>query len=166
MFTPRAAWLWAVVTIAALAMPGLLWQAADQASISLQGELPTSLIARVSLGSAFWVTLTVLGLMLSSALQQLQVRAFQAAAVFATLLLALGVVLVSGACNDLSLVKEYANRADGFVGVVGRHLQIVLLALAGTLAIGLPLGWAAHAHAKAGRVLLPMLNIIQTIPSI
>lgn len=166
MFKPRAALLWAVVTIAALAMPSLLWQAAHQASISLQGELPTSLIARASLGSAFWVTLTVLGFMLSSALQQLQVRAFQAAAVFATLLLALGVLLVSGACNDLSLVKEYANRSDGFVGVVGRHLQIVLLTLAGTLAIGLPLGWAAHAHAKAGRVLLPLLNIIQTIPSI
>lgn len=166
MFRPRAAWLWAVVTIAAVTMPSLLWQAAHQASISLQGELPASLIARASLGSAFWVTLTLLGFMLSSALQQLRVHAFQAAAVFATLLLALGVLLVSGACNDLSLIKEYANRADGFVGVVGRHLQIVSLALAGTLAIGLPLGWAAHAHARAGRVLLPLLNIIQTIPSI
>ena len=166
MFKPRAAWLWAVVTIAGLAIPSLLWQAAHQASISLQGELPTSLISRVSLGSAFWVTLTLLGFILTSALQQLRVHAFQAAAVFATLLLALGVLLVSGACNDLSLVKEYANRADGFVDVVGRHLQIVLLALAGTLAIGLPLGWAAHVHAKAGRLLLPLLNIIQTIPSI
>lgn len=166
MFRPRAAWLWAVVTIAVVTMPSLLWQAAHQASISLQGELPTSLIARASLGSAFWVTLTLLGFMLTSALQQLRVHAFQAAAVWATLLLAMGVLLVSGACNDLSLVKEYANRADGFVGVVARHLQIVLLALAGTLAIGLPLGWAVHAHARAGRVLLPLLNIIQTIPSI
>ena len=166
MFKPRAAWLWAVVTIAVVVMPSLLWQAANQAGISLQGALPTSLISRASLGSAFWVTLTVLGFMLSSALQQLRVHAFQTAAVIATLLLALGVLLVSGACNDLSLVKEYANRADGFVGVVGRHLHIVLLALAATLAIGLPLGWAAHAHAKTGRVLLPLLNIIQTIPSI
>jgi osmoprotectant transport system permease protein len=166
MFKPRAAWLWAVVTIAVLALPSLLWQAAHQASISLQGELSTSLIARASLGSAFWVTLTVLGFMLSSALQQLRVHAFQAAAVLAVFLMVLGGLLVSGACNDLSLVKEYANRSDGFVGVVGRHLQIVLLTLAGTLAIGLPLGWAAHAHAKAGRVLLPLLNIIQTIPSI
>ncbi len=166
LFKPRAAWLWAVVTIAVLAMPSLLWQAANQASISLQGELPTSLIARVSLGSAFWVTLALLGLMVSSALQQLRVHVFQAAAVLAALLLALGGLLVSGACNDLSLVKEYANRADGFGGVVGRHLQMVLLALAGTLAIGLPLGWAAHVHAKAGRLLLPLLNIIQTIPSI
>jgi osmoprotectant transport system permease protein len=30
----------------------------------------------------------------------------------------------------------------------------------------LPLGWVAHKRAKAGRALLPLLNIIQTIPSI
>jgi osmoprotectant transport system permease protein len=163
MFKPRADWLWAVLAIAAAAIPGLLWLAANRASINLQGQLP---IARVSLGSAFWVTLTLLGFIASSALQQLRAKAFQAAVVCAILLLALGILLVSGACHDLSLVKEYDNRADGFVAVVARHMQIVLSALACTLAIGLPLGWAAHAHAKTGRALLPVLNIIQTIPSI
>jgi osmoprotectant transport system permease protein len=46
MFKPRTAWLWAVLTVAAVCMPSLLWLAANQASISLQGELP---IARTSL---------------------------------------------------------------------------------------------------------------------
>ncbi len=163
MFKPRAAWLWSVLAVAAVGMPGLLWLAASQASINLQGQLT---IARASLGSAFWVALTLLGFIVSSALQQLRATKLQAAAVCAALLLALGGLLASGACHDLSLMKEYANRADGFVQVVARHMQIVLLALACTLAIGLPLGWAAHAHAKAGRALLPVLNIIQTIPSI
>lgn len=163
---PCAAWLWAVVTIAVVGMPCLLWLAANQASISLQGEFPTSLISRASFGSAFWVTLTLLGFMVSNALQQLRANAFQTVAVFATLLLELCFLLVSGVCNDLSLIREYANRADGFAAVLARHLQIVLIALACTLVIGLPLGWAAHAHAKAGRALLPLLNIIQTIPSI
>ena len=163
MFKPRNAWLWAALTVAAVCMPSLLWLAARQASISLQGELP---IARASLGSAFWVALVLLGLMVSSALQQLRAASLQTAAVCAALLLVLGGLLASGVCDDLSLIKEYANRADGFMEVVLRHVQIVLLALAFTLAIGLPMGWAVYAQVKGGRALLPVLNIIQTIPSI
>ena len=163
MFKPRTAWLWAVLTVAAMCIPSLLWLAANQASISLQGELP---IARASFGSAFWVALVLLGLMVISAVQQLRLAPLQTAAVCAALLLVSAGLLASGACEDLSLMKEYANRADGFVEVVARHVQIVLMALAFTLAIGLPLGWAVHTQVKVGRVLLPVLNIIQTIPSI
>ena len=163
MFKHRAAWLWSALAIAAAGMPSLLWLAAIQASLGLQGQLP---IARASLGSAFWLALTLLGFIVSSALQQLRVTKLQVAAICAALLLALGGLLVSGACDDLSLIKEYANRTDDFVQTMTRHVQIVLLALACTLIIGLPLGWVAHAHAKAGRALLPVLNIIQTIPSI
>ena len=162
-FKPRAAWLWSALAVAAVSTPSLLWLAANQASMSLQGQLP---IARSSFGSAFWVALTLLGFVVSSALQQLRATKLQLAGVCAVLLLALSTLLASGVCDDLSLMKEYANRADDFAHTLGRHVQIVLLALACTLAIGLPLGWAAHAHAKAGRALLPVLNIIQTIPSI
>jgi osmoprotectant transport system permease protein len=162
-FKPRAAWLWSALAVAAAGMPSLLWLAANQAGINLQGQLP---IARASFGSAFWVALTLLGFIVSSAMQQLRATKLQAAAVCAALLLALSGLLASGLCDDLSLMKEYANRANDFAPTVARHVQIVLLALACTLAIGLPLGWAAHAHARAGRALLPLLNIIQTIPSI
>ena len=163
MFKPTRAWLVTALAISAAMLPSLLWLAANQASISLQGQLP---IARASLGSAFWVALVLLGFMVSSVLQQLRSTALQTAVVCFALLIAFGAVLASGVCDDLSLMKEYANRADGFAQVVARHVQIVLLALTCTLAIGLPLAWAAHTYAKTGRVLLPVLNIIQTIPSI
>ena len=163
MFKPTRAWLVTALATSAAMLPGLLWLAASQASFSLQGALP---IARASLGSAFWVALVLLGFTVSSALQQLRSTALQTAVVCFALLIAFGALLASGVCDDLSLMKEYANRADGFAQVVARHVQIVLLALTCTLAIGLPLAWAAHTYAKAGRVLLPVLNIIQTIPSI
>ena len=163
MFKPTRAWLVTALAISAAMLPGLLWLAASQANFSLQDASP---IARVSLGSAFWVALVLLGFTVSSALQQLRSTALQTAVVCFALLIAFGAVLASGVCDDLSLMKEYANRADGFAQVVARHVQIVLLALTCTLAIGLPLAWAAHTYAKAGRVLLPVLNIIQTIPSI
>ena len=163
MFKPTRTWLVTALATSAAMLPGLLWLAASQASFSLQGALP---IARASLGSAFWVALVLLGFMVSSALQQLRSTALQTAVVCFALLIAFGALLASGVCDDLSLMKEYANRADGFAQVVARHVQIVLLALTCTLAIGLPLAWAAHTYAKTGRVLLPVLNIIQTIPSI
>ena len=160
---PTRAWLGAALVISAALIPNLVWLAASQASLNLQGELP---IARASLGSAFWATLLLLGFIVSSALQQLRATALQSMLVAIAVLVALVTLLASGACDDLSLMKEYTNRADGFVQVAARHVQIVLLALTCTLAIGLPLGWAAYTHLKLGRVLLPVLNIIQTIPSI
>ena len=162
-FKPTRVWLGALLLTASLAIPSLLWIAASQASFSLQSESP---IARASLGSACWVALVLLGFTVSSALQQLRASALQSALVWASLLLAVGLLLASGVCGDLSLMKEYANRADVFAEVVARHLQIVLLALTCTLAVGLPLGWAAHTQASVSRALLPVLNIIQTIPSI
>lgn len=159
-------WLLAALLTAAAGLPSLLWLAASQASTGWQGDWPVSLLARRSLGGAFWVAMTLLVFIVSSAMQQLRATRLQVAVVYAALLLTLGILLASGACDDLSLMKEYANRSDGFAGVMARHVQMVLLALAGTLAIGLPLGWAVHAHAKVGRALLPVLNIIQTIPSI
>ena len=163
MFKPARAWLGLALLMSAVTLPSLLWLAASQASVGLQGALP---IARASLGSAFWLALVLLGLMIGSALQQLRATALQTAVMYFTLLLAFGALLASGVCDDLSLMKEYTNRADDFVQVVTRHLQIVLLALVFMLAIGLPLGWAVHTYSKARRAVLPVLNIIQTIPSI
>ena len=162
-FKPARVWLGALLLTASLAIPSLLWIAASQASFSLQSESP---IARASLGSACWVALVLLGFTVSTALQLLRASTLQVVLVCAALLLAVGLLLASGVCGDLSLMKEYANRADVFAEVVARHLQIVLLALTCTLAVGLPLGWAAHTQANVSRALLPVLNIIQTIPSI
>jgi osmoprotectant transport system permease protein len=52
------------------------------------------------------------------------------------------------------------------MGVVVRHIQIVMVAAAFTLCIGLPLGWLACKKTRIAGALFPLLNIIQTIPSI
>ncbi len=63
-------------------------------------------------------------------------------------------------------MKEFANHADNFAGIVWRHVQIVLLVLLPTVGLGLPLGWLVHRSVRWQRWLLALLNIIQTIPSI
>ena len=163
LIKPSRLWLGSVLAMSALLIPGLLWLAARYATLTIQDAAS---IARTSLGSAFWLGIVLLAFMTSTALQQLRATALQHAAVGATVLLALAALLASGWCDDLSLIKEYSNRADDFALLVARHIQIILLSLVFTVCIGLPFGWLACTHAKTGRALLPVLNVIQTIPSI
>jgi osmoprotectant transport system permease protein len=81
-------------------------------------------------------------------------------------LMGVGALLTTGVVDDLSLMKEFDNRADVFWSAVARHAVIVGVSLGCTLTIGLPLGAAAHHSAGVRRVLMPVLNVLQTIPSI
>jgi len=163
LFKPCRRWLGLVWVLSAALLPSLLWLAASYATSTSQGAAS---ITRTSFGSAFWLAMVLLAFMTSTALQQQRATPLQRTAVAVAVLLALAALLASGCCDNLSLIKEYRNRADDFVPLVARHVQIILLSLACTVAIGLPVGWLAHTHVKTGRALLPVLNIIQTIPSI
>ncbi len=162
-FRPARSWLLLATFAIATALAALLWLAGNQATASLQGQ---TTLARVALGSAFWVTASLLGFGLSSTLQQLRASLLQSLAMWSMVLLAVIALLASGVCADLSLTKEYANQSGGLAAVIGRHLQIVLLVMAFTLAIGLPLAWAAYLRPGLGRAVFAVLNIVQTIPSI
>ena len=55
---------------------------------------------------------------------------------------------------------------DDFLRVSGQHLLLVFAALAGSCAVGIPLGiWAARSPA-AHRVILPAVGVLQTIPAL
>lgn len=131
-----------------------------------QVALTQSAMARTSLGSAYWVLTLLLWLGLSHSLQQWHAGLGLRSAVWLSLILGLAGLLAWGGCDQLSLMKEFAHHADTLAGAVWRHLQIVLYTLAPTVCFGLPLGWAVHRSARLQRWLLPVLNIVQTIPSI
>jgi osmoprotectant transport system permease protein len=128
--------------------------------------LTQSAISRTSLGGAFWVVLILAWLMAADALQRLGAGLLTRVALLATVLAVVMAMLASGAGDALSIMKEHANRADTFAAAVLRHLQIVLIALVPTLCIGLPLGWWAHREQSVNAAVFPVLNIIQTVPSI
>lgn len=160
---PGAMVNWFAVLAAGLSIPGLLYLAASYAR---QVALTESPIARTSLGGAVWLAGVLLGLVLADALNRLKAgRGLRFLALMLVLVPVLA-LLASGWCDELSIMKEYANRSDIFWPAVARHLQIVALALSFTLGLGLPLGWAAFRFERVGRALFPLLNIIQTIPSI
>ena len=156
---PRRELLWPVATLSCVLIAGLVWLAGAHASFVAQTASP---IARTSLGGGFWAALLLSGLIAADALQRSGMRT----TLIAALLLPVGFMLATGWCDDLSIMKEYVSRSELFMQALARHIQIVLVALLPTLCIGLPLGCLAHRNSAVGRVLFPLLNVIQTIPSI
>ncbi len=155
--------LWLTLVTATALVVGLGALAASHASQAVTADTP---FGRTSLGSGLWLAWLLLGLVLADAMQALRAGTLARLGVAAASLLPLAFLLASGGADDLSIMKEYANRDDAFWEAIARHGQIVALSLFFTLIIGLPLGWATHCYAAAARALFPVLNIIQTIPSI
>jgi osmoprotectant transport system permease protein len=75
-------------------------------------------------------------------------------------------LMASGRLDDLSLLKEYANRRDAFDAAGVRHLQIVAAALLPALALGVPLGVVAANRPRLAQALLGVLGVVQTLPSL
>jgi osmoprotectant transport system permease protein len=154
---------WLTVATATALVVGLGALAASHAIQAVSADTP---FGRTSLGSGLWLAWLLLGLVLADAMQALRAGTPARLGVAAANLLPLAFLLASGAADELSIMKEYANRDDAFWAAIARHGQIVAVALSCTLAIGLPLGWATHRFAAVARAMFPVLNIIQTIPSI
>ena len=161
-----------VIGVAAtLLLTGLVWLAADHVT-RLADTAPdtVSSIARTSFGGAFWLLAALSWLVAADAIQRLALkpayRLLAGAAVIAPVL----ALVAGGALNQLSLLKEYANRRDVFNAALLQHVQIVAASLVPALVIGVPLGIASVRVRGWGRALRPplfaALNIIQTVPSI
>ncbi len=163
-FVPMTRATHAVVALAGSLMAvGLAWlagrEAAAQASV-LSG------IARTSLSGGFWLLALFSGLAVADALQRLNLPLVWRSLAQAALALPLLALLMSGALDELSLLKEYANRQDIFNAAGLRHLQIVVATLLPAMLIGIPLGVAAARRERIAGPAFAVLNVIQTVPSI
>jgi len=122
--------------------------------------------ARVSPASGFWVLIFAFTLLLADVLTRLNLSPWARVAVLVAAAVAIGLLLVSGAWNDLSILKEYANRADSFWAEGSKHVTLALGSLLAAVVVGLPLGILCHRVERLRAGVLNVLNIIQTIPSI
>lgn len=164
VFAPPVRWLhWGVALAAALMLAGLFSVAGSEAT---RQSATLSDLARVSLGGGFWALTLLTWLAAADAVQRLRLAPAWRALALGCSLLPVAALLTTGRLDDLSLLKEYANRREVFDAALMRHLQIVLSALAPALAIGVPLGVAAARSRSVAGPLFAALNIIQTVPSI
>lgn len=122
--------------------------------------------ARVSPASGFWLLLTAFLLLATDAVARLQPKPLLRVVMLGGALAVLASVLASGLWDDLSILKEYANRADIFWSEAIRHVELALGSLFAATLIGIPIGILCAKVDRLRPAVLNGLNIVQTIPSI
>ncbi len=127
---------------------------------------PGDNLARVSPATGFWLMLFGFALLAADALTRLKLRPLLRIGVLLVVAATIGFILYAGLWNDLSTLKEYANRADAFWREGYQHILLAFGSLAAAAIAGIPLGILCHRVHGVRAVVLNILNIIQTIPSI
>jgi osmoprotectant transport system permease protein len=126
----------------------------------------TSPGARVSVGGGFWVIVLTSALAMIEAMNRLGISValrFLAGVFVAAIIAAFAGM---GWFDDLSIVREWANRRDQYAAALSEHVQLVFSALSVSLAIGVPLGVLTTVRRGLARRTFAVLSLIQTIPSI
>ena len=138
----------------------------------LIGLVPATLIPpdnarpRVGPAAGFWLLAFCFAIVLTDAVVRLALGPLQR---ISALILAAAIAaafLLSGHWSGLSIMREYATNGGDFANNAIRHIELALFSLAGALVVGLPLGIACHRSASLKSALLPVLNMIQTVPSL
>ncbi|RUV42801.1 ABC transporter permease, partial [Mesorhizobium sp. M5C.F.Ca.IN.020.29.1.1] len=117
---------------------------------------------RISSASGFWLLIFAFTLLLADVLTRLNLSPWARLGGLVIAALAIGLLLASGSWNSLSILKEYANRADSFWAEGSKHVTLALGSLAAAVVVGLPLGILCHRVDKIRAGVLNVLNIIQT----
>ncbi|HBR7308580.1 TPA: ABC transporter permease [Klebsiella aerogenes] len=149
--------------IADLLLPLLMWGAGE---IALQLVQQGSPLARTSPGSGLWFALALCLLIASDIIRRLTPRALWRWLLNAQLWLLPCLLLWHGSLDQLSLLKEYANREDVFNDALRQHLWLLFGTLLPGLLLGLSIGFALWRRPHWQAPVFTFLNVIQTIPSV
>ncbi|HDT2540386.1 TPA: ABC transporter permease [Klebsiella aerogenes] len=149
--------------IADLLLPLLMWGAGDIARHLVQQGSP---LARTSPGSGLWLALALCLLLASDTIRRLTPHALWRWLLNAQLWLLPCLLLWHGSLDQLSLLKEYANREDVFNDALRQHLWLLFGTLLPGLLLGLSIGFALWRRPHWQAPVFTFLNVIQTIPSV
>ncbi|HFT7523259.1 ABC transporter permease [Enterobacter mori] len=154
---------WLTLLLCEALFLGLFWSAGQSATLMMSAESP---LARTSIGSGLWLWMALCLLACSDAIRRLTPVPVWRWLLNAQIWLIPLVLLFSGELNNLSLLKEYANRQEVFDDALSQHLTILFGTLFPALLLGVPLGiWCYRYPARQGSV-FTVLNVIQTVPSV
>lgn len=123
-------------------------------------------VARVSPGGGFWLLTFAFALVAADALIRLKLRPLPRIAILILVVAAIAVLLWSGTWNELSILREYANRGSAFWREAQVHVGLAFGSLAAATLVGVPLGILCYRRTSLRATVLNLLNIVQTIPSI
>ena len=145
-----------------LTLMALMHTAGASATQLLSDASPLS---RVSLNAGFWLAIFWLALLITDAAIKLALTPLSRLALVAVIVVAITSLLAAGYWDSLSLLREYHNQTDFWRQAV-RHLQLSLGSIVPAVLVGIPLGVRCHRSARLKAMVFPVLNILQTIPSL
>jgi osmoprotectant transport system permease protein len=154
---------WGVAVLAAALLPLSMAAIGEAARILASGGGPA---ARVSPGAAFWVIAGCAALGVVDALQRLRAGPLLRVLFVAAIGGGVAALAMAGTFDALSIAREYASRRQLFADALVRHVLLVAGSVGPALAIGFPLGVAAARTPRLQGPLFPVLNTLQTVPSI
>ena len=162
-FWPGRTALWLTFLLSEALFIVLFWSAGQAATQMAAVESP---LARTSVGSGLWLWLALCLLVCSDAIRRLTPLPVWRWLLNAQFWVIPLLILFSGDLNQLSLLKEYANRQEVFDDALAQHLTILFGTLFPALLLGVPLGMWCYRHPSRQGGVFAVLNVIQTIPSV
>ncbi|WP_313626330.1 ABC transporter permease [Kosakonia sp.] len=141
----------------------LIWSAGRAATDLVQTGSP---LARTSPGSGLWLWLALTLLACSDAIRRVVSNPVWRWLLHAQVWCLPLYLLISGALNNLSLLREYTNRQDVFNDALAQHLTLLLGTLLPALVVGFAIGLWCYRHPSRQGPVFAVLNVIQTIPSV
>lgn len=141
----------------------LIWSAGRAATDLVQTGSP---LARTSPGSGLWLWLALTLLACSDAIRRVVSNPVWRWLLHAQVWCLPLYLLLSGALDNLSLLREYANRQDVFNDALAQHLTLLFGTLLPALVVGFAIGLWCYRHPSRQGPVFAVLNVIQTIPSV
>jgi len=138
----------------------LLVAARADAFVAAQGD-----VARVTLGVSFWLTGLAVYMVVFSAMQGLESRIARAV-VGLSGVGTIGVLLVTGRLDSLSIMQEYAVNAESFQTAFWQQVAYTVGATSLALVLGLIAGVAAARSKRIEGPVFATLNVAQVLPAL
>lgn len=132
-----------------------------------QNHIPETLThARTGLGSAFWLVFFLLVLMLIELQQKLELSRTIYCFIFSFPLISTVFIYLMGGLDTLAILREYGARSDQFHQAVHIHIALVGGAVITSILLAACLVAMMRKSTTAQKIIFPLLNFIQTIPSL
>lgn len=141
----------------------LVWSMGKAATLLAETGSP---LARSSPGSGLWLWLALTLLACSDAIRRITINPVWRWLLHAQIWCVPLFLLWHGELDNLSLLREYANRQDVFNDALLQHLTLLFGTLIPALVLGFAIGLWCYRHPSRQAPVFTVLNIIQTIPSV
>lgn len=123
-------------------------------------------VARVSMGPALWISIFCLAAMAVDSFRTWSGRQRTIWICLGLSSILMVLVVAGGYLDDISIMREFANRRSRFARELVTHLALAWSAVSLATVIGVPLGLAARRYRKFRAGAFLWLNTLQTIPSL